>query len=158
MNSNDYTHLYDSNKSFVFKILRRKGVNVNDAQELTHVVLTKFILNIFRLKSLDKDSIAKYLTTITKNTFLDYVKKKKHSFDKSIEEYVLVNNPKQDDYLFKESISKIFDKNDYNLIDMYFFKNLNTKEISEDIGLSQRVILYKIKKIKTKLKEVIKNK
>lgn len=155
MDNKQYNQLYTENKSYVFNTLRRKGIDNNTAQDLTHNVLTKFLLNVDKLKSLDSDSIGKYLNVLTRNTFIDYTRKKKHSFSTSIDDYIIPHNPKQDDFLFKESLTKIFSKNEYELIDLYYLQKWTSKEISNSYNVPQRKVIYELTKVKKKLTNVL---
>jgi RNA polymerase sigma factor (sigma-70 family) len=146
------TKIYNDNFSILLNYFKKRGLCQDSACELTHLTLTKGILNIDRLKQKDEVSIKKWLFYIGKNLFLNDVKRRKKTvLSDNITDY----SGTEDNIYSNDILVDNLNENDLQLSTMYLIDGYTLDEISTTYGVNKKSIKNKIYRIRKKLKNCI---
>ncbi len=145
--------------SELYKYINSKVKNKYDTEDILQDIFLKIYINIDKLD--DQSKLEAWLYKITKNTIIDYYRKKKdisvdvEKFEKGFEEDNYSDN-------MNEEISKclkkmIFElpKNYQEIIELYDMIGMKHKEISEKLGVTISCSKMRVQRAKTKLKEIL---
>ena len=141
--------------------LARTGGNSDDTNDLIQEIFVKAYLN---LGSYDRRyAFGQWIYTIAKNTFIDYVRKRRDdlSIDSTKGEYIrqpvsLTPNPEEkiihaeQRSLLEEYLGRMSPKY-RRLIECRFFKDLSYEEIAEQLGLPLGTVKTQIHRARTQL-------
>lgn len=135
---------------------------VSDYYEAQDIAQEAFVRAWFNLAQLKEDGkFGSWLYTITKRVAVDWLRKygtaQTTSYDaltevrteQSVEEEVLLNERKE---AVRYGLDQL-NENDRNVVLMYFMGGLNTREISDFLGVSKNTVESRLRRAKLKLKE-----
>lgn len=157
-----FEHLFNRYGASLHQIyLIRTGGNGDDTNDLIQEIFVKAYLN---LSSYDRRyAFGQWIYTIAKNTFIDYVRKRRDdlSIDNTRGEYIrqpvsLTPNPEesiinvQRRRQLEENLEKMPPKY-RRLIELRFFKDLSYEEIAEQLGLPLGTVKTQIHRARTQL-------
>ncbi|WP_439127706.1 RNA polymerase sigma factor [Polaribacter sp.] len=164
-NTNAFVHLVDSYKDMVFSLAYKMTKNKQEAEEISQDTFVKAFKNIRKFKGDSKFST--WLYRIAYHTSLDYIKKdKNHKHTLEINEITLnqitsVNNILQG--IERKERAKLVDncllklpEDERSLLWMFYFDELNLKEIIEVTALSEANIKVKLHRARKKLLTIVK--
>lgn len=155
-----YTILVDKHKNMAFTVAYRIIRNREDAEEIAQDAFVKVYQS---LKSFKKESkFSTWLYRIIYNTAISKTRKKQ--LETTNLDYNVVENFSTDD--IKEDVNRLdndeqkkivtkilqhLNPEDSTLINMFYFKEYSTEEISDIMGLSQANVKVKLHRIRKKL-------
>lgn len=152
-------YVWNEFSSELYKYIIGKVKNKYDAEDILQDVFVKIYKNIDRIN--DQSKLKSWLYKITKNTIIDYYRTKKEisvdikKLDKVLEEDNNSNN-------MNEEISKCLEKIIFELpkkyqeaIELYDMKGMKHKEISEKLDVTISCSKMRVKRARTKLKEIL---
>ncbi len=161
-----FEHLFERYGASLRQLyLQRTGGKGDDTDDLIQDIFIKAFLN---LNSYNRSyAFGQWIYTIAKNTFIDYVRKRRD--DVSIEgtggEYVrqpasLTPNPEETIIRTQrqsqlEQYLEMMAPKYRRLIELRFFKDLSYEEISEELGLPMGTIKTQIHRARTQLSDFI---
>lgn len=144
---------------------QRTGGKSDDTDDLIQEIFIKAFLNLSSYNR--RYTFGQWIYTIAKNTFIDYVRKKRDDvpFEASKGEFVrqpasLTPNPEENIIreqrqtqleLYLDMMTPKYRK----LIELRYFKDLSYDEISEELGLPMGTIKTQIHRARTQLSEFI---
>jgi RNA polymerase sigma-70 factor (ECF subfamily) len=164
--SHAFSHLFDRYVGSLRQIyLARTGGNVDDTSDLIQEIFVKAYL---KLSSYDRRyTFGQWIYTIAKNTFIDYVRKKRDdlSIDNSPGEYSRqpvssIPNPEESIIIvqgqrqLEENLKKMPQKY-RSLIELRFFKDLSYEEIAEQLDMPLGTVKTQIHRARTQLCNLI---
>lgn len=143
----------------LFKYINSKVKNKYDAEDILQDVFIKIYKNIDKLN--EQTNLRSWIFKITKNTIIDYYRKKKDiSVDINILENDLEKNNNSDN--MNEEISRCLEimilelPNKYQeIIELHDIKGMKHKEISEKLDITISCSKMRMQRAKTKLKETL---
>jgi RNA polymerase sigma-70 factor (ECF subfamily) len=161
-----FSHLFDRYGGSLRQIyLARTGGNSDDTDDLIQEIFVKAYLNLANYDS--RFAFGQWIYTIAKNTFIDYVRKRRDdlSIDNSRSDYVRqpvshTPNPEESIILvqrqrqLEESLGKMPQKYRH-LIELRFFKDLSYEEIAERLELPLGTVKTQIHRARTQLCNLI---
>jgi RNA polymerase sigma-70 factor (ECF subfamily) len=161
-----FGHLFDRYGGSLRQIyLARTGGNSDDTDDLIQEIFVKTFVNLSTYDP--RYAFGQWIYTIAKNTFIDYVRKRRDdlSIDNSRGEYTrqpvsLTPNPEESIILvqrrrqLEENLRKMPDKY-RQLIEMRFFKDLSYEEIAEQLELPMGTVKTQIHRARTQLCNLI---
>lgn len=158
MNSIDL--LWNELNKKLLQFIRGKVNNIHDAEDLLQDVFVKVYKSIDQLEN--KDKIHAWIYQITRNTIIDYYKKKKDVViapeDMDIEETIEISDNMNDD------ISKCIEKMLFDLPEkyaqvytMYEKESMKHKDIAETLDISLSNSKVRLKRAKALFKEKLLN-
>jgi RNA polymerase sigma-70 factor (ECF subfamily) len=161
-----FGHLFDRYGGSLRQIyLARTGGNSDDTDDLIQEIFVKTFVN---LNAYDpRYTFGQWIYTIAKNTFIDYVRKRRGdlSIDNTRGEYIrqpvsMTPNPEESIIIvqrqrqLEESLGKMPDKY-RQLIELRFFKDLSYEEIAEQLELPMGTVKTQIHRARTQLCNLI---
>lgn len=144
------TKIYNDNFDHLLNYFKKKTLQYDDACECTHITLTKGILNIEKLNSLDEQVIKNWLFHIANNVFLNFVKKTK----KTVITDKFIDTSTNEDVNIKDFLTAYLPEKEVNLSNLYF-EGYSLDELSVIYNTDKKSIKNKIYKIRKKLKTSI---
>ncbi len=155
-----YTILVDKHKNMAFTVAYRIVRNREDAEEIAQDAFVKVYQSLKSFKKESKFSTWLYRiiynTAISKTrkkqletTNLDYNVVENFSTDEIKEDVNRLDNDEQKKIIYK--ILQHLNPEDSTLINMFYFKEHSTEEISDIMGLSQANVKVKLHRIRKKL-------
>ncbi|MBK5261357.1 MAG: sigma-70 family RNA polymerase sigma factor [Peptostreptococcaceae bacterium] len=153
----DFDELWNEFNQKLLKYFNAKVNNTQDAEDILQDVFIKIFSSIERLES--QSAIKPWIYKITKNTIIDFCKKKK-SISVAPETLYEIEDEKEDVDNMNDDISKcigamIFALPDkyQSVYDMYENKNLKHKEIAEALDISVSSSKVRLKRAKDMFKD-----
>jgi RNA polymerase sigma-70 factor (ECF subfamily) len=155
----DFNELWNEFNQKLMNYINAKVNNTQDAEDILQDVFIKIFSSIERLES--QAAIKSWIYKITKNTIIDFYKKKK---DVSVAPETLyeIEDEKEDVDNMNDDISKcigdmIFALPDkyLSVYDMYEKKNLKHEEIAEALDISVSASKVRLKRAKDMFKDKI---
>jgi RNA polymerase sigma-70 factor (ECF subfamily) len=161
-----FGHLFDRYGGSLRQIyLARTGGNSDDTDDLIQEIFVKTFVNLSAYDP--RYTFGQWIYTIAKNTFIDYVRKRRDdlSIDNTRGEYIrqpvsLTPNPEESIILvqrqrqLEESLRKMPAKY-RRLIELRFFKDLSYEEIAEQLELPMGTVKTQIHRARTQLCNLI---
>lgn len=153
----DFDVLWNSFNEKLLHYIESKVKNKHDAEDILQSVFIKVFNSMEQLEN--KDAIKSWLYRITKNTIIDFYKKKK---DVSVapETLYLIEDEQEDVDNMNSDISKCISKMLFELpdkyqavYDMYEKKDLKHQEIAETLDISVSASKVRLKRSKEMLKK-----
>ncbi|PAB60114.1 RNA polymerase sigma factor SigZ [Anaeromicrobium sediminis] len=152
-------YIWNEFSSELYKYINGKVKNKCDAEDILQDIFVKIYKNIDKV---DKQSKLKsWIYKITKNTIIDYYRKKKditvdiEKLEKGLEEDNNSDN-------MNEEISKCLEKMIFELpkkyqevIELYDMKGMKHKEISEKLHVTMSCSKMRVQRAKAKLKDIL---
>ncbi len=141
--------------------LGRTGGNEDDTNDLIQEIFVKAFLNLSSYDS--RYTFGQWIYTIAKNTFIDYVRKRREdlSIDNTRGEYIrqpmaLTPNPEEDIIHSQqrtqlEQYLEIMSPKYRRLVELRFFKDLSYEEIAEQLNLPLGTVKTQIHRARTQL-------
>ncbi len=153
---------------FILKFVAKQVNNIEDAKDLTQEIFVKAYNNYNRYNA-EKSSVKTWLFAIANNHIINFWKssyvKKKSTIDfdfnqvSSNEDILEMVIQEEDVKMILSLMSRLLNKRNIKIMNLYFFSELSPKEISEILLMNQKtvsnVISLSIKKIKEKLEDKI---
>lgn len=161
-----FEHLFNRYAEALYQLyLQRTWGNADDTDDLIQEIFVKAFLH---LAGYDKRyTFGQWIYTIAKNTFIDYVRKRRDdlSIDNTRGEYIgqpvsLTPNPEeniinvQQRRQLEENLEKMSAKY-RRLIELRFFKDLSYEEIAEQLGLPIGTVKTQIHRARGQFRELI---
>lgn len=157
-----FEYLFKRYSDSLFQLyLQRTGGNPDDTDDLIQEIFVKAFLH---LDSYDKRyTFGQWIYTIAKNTFIDYVRKRRDdlSIDNKRGEYItqpISQSPTPEEKIINaqqrrqlEEYLNIMTPKYRKLIELRFFKDLSYEEISEQLGLPLGTVKTQIYRARTQL-------
>lgn len=144
------------NTKTIFAYFLNKGVNENDASDLTQDTILAILKSSDNIKN--ENAIYGYIYSIANNLYKKYlIKKKQNSYIELDENYSYKYEAKEiiDDEkieLLKRELSLL--SNEYRqCVVLYYFKHNSLKDVSEKLNISLEMAKYYLFKTRKKLKE-----
>lgn len=150
-NENAFNELYNETLPLVRSIIYSYIRDNETIKDLIQDVYTKVSLN---LKTYEPNSILNWIYTITKNTALDYIKKKKED---NIENVEIIADQ---DSSYKPLLKIVIKTLDYPEREIFLLKVLEgytTKELSKILGMTKNQVNYAYNLAREKLREELKD-
>lgn len=152
-------YIWNEFSSELYKYINSKVKNECDAEDILQDIFVKIYKNIDKVD--EQTKLKSWIYKITKNTIIDYYRKKKDipvdikKLDKGLEGD---NNSEN----MNEEISKCLEKMIFELpekyqevIELYDMKGMKHKEISEKLNVTISGSKMKVQRSKAKLKEIL---
>jgi RNA polymerase sigma factor (sigma-70 family) len=164
-NQNAFGFLVDKHKDHVYNLALGICGNREEAEEISQDAFIKVYRSLAQFKM--KSSFATWLYRIVYNTAISSVRTKKKAplsledFPADATDFMSVNtneNQAEDEYkrsLVNFALQKISEE-ERGLIDLYYYEELKTEEISEITGISKANIKVKLFRARQKMLEIIK--
>lgn len=161
-----FEHLFDRYANSLHQLyLQRTNGNNDDTDDLIQEIFIKAFIN---LRHYDKQySFGQWIYTIARNTFIDYIRKRRDdlSIDNTRGQYVSqpaasTPNPeeniisKQQQRQIEEYLAQMSPKY-RKLVELRFFKDLSYEEIAEKLGLPLGTVKTQIHRARAQLCEFI---
>lgn len=154
-----FKHIWKEFSSQLYIYINSKVNNKYDTEDIIQEVFIKIHNNIDKIN--DQSKLKSWIYKITKNTIIDYYRKKKDiSVDIMKFEKVIEEDNKSDN--MNEEISKCLEKMIFELpkkyqeaIDLYDIKGMNHKEISKKLDVTVSCSKMRVQRAKAKLKEIL---
>lgn len=145
----DFDGLYSRNYEKIFRFLLSKGASVEEAEEVCQETFIR-VLNHWDKFDSSKGNETSWMITISKNLFLDFIKKKGFAETKEVKDSHKVlesvskeqtgeKESKWDLELLNESIESL-PRLEKNIIVLRFLKKHTIKETAELLGVSVRTV------------------
>ena len=155
--------LLSKHQDYIYTVLLHMLKDTRDAQEATQDTFVKVYKRINTYSG--KSKFTTWLYSIAYRTGLDYLKKRKNVYSLN-EETPLSNREvdhqtpyrlleKKDRELQIQKLISLLNPEEASILKMYYFKELNSKEISEITGLSVSNVKVKLFRARKFLKESI---
>lgn len=152
----EFDALWDEFNEKLLNYIKSHVANIHDAEDILQNVFIKIFKNVDKLE--DKSAIKTWIYRITKNTIIDYYKKKK---DVSVspetlhfleDEVIDVDNMNDD--ISKCMSSMIFELPDkyQEVYELYEKKDMKHKEIAEELDISVSASKVRLKRAKEMFK------
>lgn len=152
-------HICNEYSSELYKYINSKVKNKCDTEDILQDIFIKIYKNIDKIY--EQSKLKSWIYKITKNTIIDYYRKKKDvavdikDLEKSLEEDNNLDN-------MNEEISKCLEKMIFELpkkyqevIELYDVKGMKHKEISEKLHVTISGSKMRAQRAKAKLKEIM---
>lgn len=152
-------HIWTEFSSELYRYINSKVNNKYDSEDILQDIFIKIYENIDKVD--DQSKLKSWIYRITKNTIIDYYRKKKDisidikEFEKGLEEDNSSDN-------MNEEISKCLEKMIFELpkkyqevIELYDTKGMKHKEISEKLDITISCSKMRVQRGKAKLKEIL---
>ncbi len=155
-NNNANTELFNRYYKYIRGILYYKGINTTDSEDLAMCIFSKIFKNIRKFNH-QKSSLKSWITTITKNTIIDYFRTNKNKHQTVY--FSLLESENNEEYTFdiastltsdaelitKENLNLLFSAiehlpNKYKTIIELLIEEKNNSEISTITGISPNTI------------------
>lgn len=160
-----FTIIYKKYSDYLRNICNKYIKDPDEAEDCMHDSFIKIYNN---LDGVDLDSCTSFLSTITKNNAIDYIRKMKHSkYTYDIDECsssALSFYSTDSDYCqyrdlkrFLKDNSKIIGTINYKIFCMYVYGNLKHKEIAEKLGMNINTVRVNYMKAKKIIQKIIKD-
>ncbi len=157
-----FEHLFDRYGSSLHRLyLVRTGGNSDDTNDLIQEIFVKAFLN---LSSYDPAyAFGQWIYTIAKNTFIDYVRKRRDdlSIDNTKGEYIrqpvaLTPNPEENiissqQRVLLDQYLEVMNPKYRQLIELRFFNDLSYEEIAERLDMPLGTVKTRIHRARTQL-------
>jgi RNA polymerase sigma-70 factor (ECF subfamily) len=151
---------------YILKFVAKQVNNIEDAKDLTQDIFMKAYNNYSRYDA-NKAAVKTWLFAIANNHVINFWKSsylnRKSTIDldtiqlKSSEDILETVIQEEDVKLILSLMSKLLNKRNIKIMNLYFFSELAPKDISETLQMNQKtvsnVISLSIKKIKEKLED-----
>lgn len=150
-NESAFNKIYDETLPLVRSIIYSYIKDNETIKDLIQDVYTKVSLNI---KTYEAKSLLNWIYTITKNTALDYIKKKKEDNIENVEIIADENSS------YKPLLKIVIKTLDYPEREIFLLKVLEgytTKELSKILNMTKNQINYSYNLAKEKLREELKD-
>lgn len=151
--------IWNEFSSELYKYINSNVKNKYDTEDILQDIFVKIYNNIDEVD--DQSKLKSWIYRITKNTIIDYYRKKKdisvdiEKFEKGLEEDNNSDN-------MNEEISKCLEKMIFELpkkyqevIELYDMKGMKHKEISEELDITISCSKMRVQRAKAKLKEIL---
>lgn len=153
---------------YILKFVAKQVTNIEDAKDLTQEIFIKAYNNYSKFDS-KRASVKTWLFAIANNHIINFWKSsyfnKRSTFEFDFEQLqssddVLESIIQEEDVkIILTLMKKTLNKRNFRIMNLYFFSELSTLEISEILTMNQKtvsnVISLSIKKIKEKLEDEI---
>ncbi len=167
-NQISFNYLLDTFWSYVYSFQLKKTLNDNDAEDITIQTFSKAFDKIHLFD--EKYKFRTWLITISKNVYIDFLRKKKSSIsitttkDQEEKVYKVIDDAPtpEDEIIRKQNLAKLLKdikqlKPKYQeVINLRYFQELSYKEISEKINEPINNVKVKLLRAKKLLAEIIK--
>lgn len=166
-----FSQLYETHHLFVFNYISKQSLDRNIVEDICSVAFKKAFSKI---ESYDetKSKFSTWLIQIAINTLIDHQKRKKeenrikplNSGETKTKNQVDTSESiedKMDREIINELIIKILKHlslEDRKVVDLFYYKDMSYKEITQEMNLSIDVIKVRLYRAKLKLKDIINNK
>lgn len=154
---NDFDVLWHEFNEKLLNYIKSKVTNIHDAEDILQIVFFKVFKSIEQLEN--KDAVKPWIYRITKNTIIDFYKKKK-DISVSPESLFLIEDDQNIADNMNDDISKcvgemIFDIPDkyQSVYDMYEKKEMNHQEIADKLDISVSASKARLKRAKGMFKK-----
>ena len=157
-----FEHLFNRYGGSLHQLyLQRTGGNTDDTNDLIQEIFVKAFLNLSSYDS--RYAFGQWIYTIAKNTFIDYVRKRRDdlSIDNTRGEYIrqpMAQTPNpEEDIIHSQQRSQLEQYLDMmtpkyrKLIELRFFKDLSYEEIAEQLCLPLGTVKTQIHRARTQL-------
>ncbi len=154
-----FKHIWNEFSSELYKYINSKVKSKYDTEDILQDVFVKIYKNIDKVDELSK--VKSWIYKITKNTIIDYYRKKKDiSVDiNKLKESLDADNGSDN---MNEEISKCLEKMIFELpdkyqeaIELYDMKGMKHKDISEKLDVTVSCSKMRIQRAKAKLKKIL---
>lgn len=151
---------------YILKFVVKQVTNIEDAKDLTQEIFIKAYNNYSKF-DIEKASVKTWLFAIANNHIINYWRSsyfnKRSTFEYDFDQLqgsddVLETIIQEEDVkVILTLMKKTLNKRNFRIMNLYFFSELSTAEISEILNMNQKtvsnVISLSIKKIKEKLED-----
>lgn len=163
-NDEKFSYLYKKYSGYLKNLCYQYTKNADEAEDCMQDAFIKIYNN---LDSVDLNSCKSFISTITKNNTIDYLRKmKKSKYNENIDDcytdlssYTYETDEVQynDIKLFiRDNIEKIGITN-YKIFHMYVYENLKHKEIAAKLNMNLNTVRVNYMKAKQNIKKLIEN-
>lgn len=152
-------YIWEEFRSELYKYINSKVKNIYDTEDILQDVFMKIYKNIEKIDELSR--IKSWVYKITRNTIIDYYRKKKdisieiEKFEKGLDEDQNLNNMNEEISLCLEEMILELPKKYQEVIGLYEQKEMKHKEISEKLDISVSASKVRLKRAREKLKMIL---
>jgi len=160
LNNQNFKKLYSDYQGFVKYIVNKFTSNKDDAKDLHSQVWEKAF--IAKDKYSQDKSFSKWISTVTHNTCVDFLRGKKpvYTLDE-IDEFGYfasdnsLESERSEKYrILKEALSKLLDE-EKSIIILFYFEDMSIKSISNKFGLSKGTVKVRLHRSREKLRNIL---
>lgn len=162
-----FEEMYQETFKLVYYIISKIVLNTQTSEDLTQDTFESAFKNLGTLKGRDKESQKAWISVVASNKAKDYLRKKKPSLFTDIGGEEIEFEPEDNrlnirpDQLsqkneLKRTVNEVMESlpEDQRLVVMmYYFQQLTTKEIAENLSLSENTVKSKVNYAKQKIKK-----
>lgn len=161
-----FDEVLDEYYRYILKFVAKQVTNIEDAKDLTQEIFIK-AYNNYSKYDMNKASVKTWLFAIANNQIINFWKSSyfnkrytfEYDFDKlqGSDDLLETIIQEEDIRVILTLMKKTLNKRNFRIMNLYFFSELSSKEISEILEMNQKtvsnVISLSIKKIKEKLED-----
>lgn len=142
--------------SIVYKLAVSNTSTISDAEDVFQDVFVKFCIYYNRLN--DDEHKEKWLKLTTKHTAINlYKHNKKINFLELDENIATETYFEEEENNYPQNPLKLLRKSYRVVLDLYYFKNLHTKEIAKKLNITTDAVKTRLKRGRKELKDILDN-
>lgn len=157
------SELFNEYRQMMFKIAIKILHNVSDAEDAVQDSFVWIINNLDRISQIPCNEIGSYFASIVEHRSIDIYRKHNSRQIEYIEEQYV---PSSNEHIMEKAISSVtvdeikdalneLSDRDYEMLYMYLFKEMNPKEISAIMGISEKNIRTYIQRARKRLTKIL---